>query len=425
MLSSNGNPVKASKQHGSRPKESKFKKPQTLARKDPALDYEWMVRKRAEAAKRGVVYNPARPGAAALEDAGSTDEMAMNVEGGYAAGERVGRKRVFSHAADMPGDGTTELPQSRRPDGSLRPAVRVRKGYVPPEEQIDDLRRSLNDTTPAGTVFGAETVDPGAATGKSRSEKRAARAEKHQKKKPEGGDANAEAEDEAAPVTVEAAPAAESIDQGMRPVVQEDGPLPELDASEEYEMHELHEMIKDRDDTSRALMLELRASEDSRLAAEAAWSRTEAELARWQRGELRHVPEVTNVETGQVSSIVVVDTDAERRGLKRACEPTALAHLIEASQKTVRIKQEVVEHKAAAADAEERLEDQLTCVVCMAQPRSAVLRPCNHYVCCSQCALQQTHCPSAGCGMLVASRLQGICMAPHQQTFEMGTGPPE
>lgn len=27
------------------------------------------------------------------------------------------------------------LPQSRRPDGSLRPAVRVKKGYVPPEEQ--------------------------------------------------------------------------------------------------------------------------------------------------------------------------------------------------------------------------------------------------------------------------------------------------
>ena len=394
MFSSNGNTVKASKRHGSRPKGSKFKKPQITARKDPALDWEWMVRKRSEAAKRGV-YNPARPGAAALEDAGSTDEMAVDVEGGYAAGY-------------MPGEGTTELPQSTRPDGSLRPAVRVRKGYVPPEEQIYNR---FKDTTPAGTVFGAEMVDPGAAKGK--------------KKQPEGGDANAEAEDEAGPVTVESAPAAESIDQGMRPVVQEDGPLPELDASEEHEMHELHEMIKDRDDASRALMLELRASEDSRLAAEAAWSRTEAELARWQRGELRHVPEVTNVETGQVSSIVVVDTVAERRGLKRACEPTALAHLIEASQKTVRIKQEVVEHKAAAADAEERLEDQLACVVCMAQPRSAVLRPCNHYVCCSQCAMQQTHCPSAGCGMPVKSRLQGICMAPHQQAFEMGTGPPE
>ena len=188
---------------------------------------------------------------------------------------------------------------------------------------------------------------------------------------------------------------------------------------------QLREMIKDREDTSRALMLEIRASEDCRLAAEAAWSRAEAELVRWQRGELRLVPEVTDVETGQVSSTVVTETDEQRRGLKRPCEPTALAHIIETSQKTVKIKQEVVEQRAVAADAKGRLEDQLACVVCMEQPRSVVLRPCNHYVCCSVCASQQTHCPSAGCSVLVTSRLQGICMAPHQQAFEMGTGPPE
>ena len=181
-------------------------------------------------------------------------------------------------------------------------------------------------------------------------------------------------------------------------------------------------MLKDREGASRALMLELRASEDSRLAAEAAWSRAEVELVRWQRGELRLVPEVTDVETGQVSSAVVTETDEQRRGLQRHCEPTTLAHIIETSQKTVKIKQEVVEQRAAAADAKGQLEDQLTCVVCMEQPRSAVLRPCNHYVCCSECAGRQTHCPSAGCSMPVKSRLWNICMAPHQQVFEMGTG---
>ena len=36
-------------------------------------------------------------------------------------------------AADA--DSYETLPQSRRPDGTLRPAVRVKKGYVPPEEQ--------------------------------------------------------------------------------------------------------------------------------------------------------------------------------------------------------------------------------------------------------------------------------------------------
>ena len=198
---------------------------------------------------------------------------------------------------------------------------------------------------------------------------------------------------------------------------------PPLAAHPNATEEQLHEMITVREDVSRALMLELRASEDARLAAEAAWSRAEAELVRWQRGELRLVPEVTDAETGQVSSTVVTETEAQRRGLKRPCE-TALAHIIETSQKTVKIKQEVVEQRAEAADAKGRLEDQLACVVCMEQPRSVVLRPCNHYVCCSECARRQTHCPSAGCSVLVASRLRGICMAPHQQAFEMGTGPP-
>ena len=200
---------------------------------------------------------------------------------------------------------------------------------------------------------------------------------------------------------------------------------PPLAARPNATEEQLREMVKDREDTSRALMLELRASEDGRLAAEAAWSRAEAELVRWQRGELRLVPEVTDVETGQVSSTVVTENEEQRRGLKRPCEPSALAHTIETSQKTVKIKQEAVEQRAAAADAKGRLEDQLACVVCMEQPRSVVLRPCSHYVCCSVCASQQTHCPSAGCSVLVTSRLQGICMAPHQQAFEMGTGPPE
>ena len=64
-----------------------------------------------------------------------------------------------------------ERPQSRRPDGSLRPAVRVKKGYVPPEEQKTYGRSK--DTVPKGTV-GAETVEE------------APKKNKGKKKKPEG-----------------------------------------------------------------------------------------------------------------------------------------------------------------------------------------------------------------------------------------------
>eukprot|EP00965_Chrysotila_dentata_P195878 6177248-Pleurochrysis_carterae.AAC.1 len=43
------------------------------------------------------------------------------------------------------------LPQTRRPDGSLRPAVRVKKGYVPPEEeQKYDRWKSEPQTGPPG-----------------------------------------------------------------------------------------------------------------------------------------------------------------------------------------------------------------------------------------------------------------------------------
>lgn len=58
------------------------------------------------------------------------------------------------------GDENAEvIPGSRRPDGTYRKPVRVKKGYVPPEEQ--EKFRPV-DTTPVG-VIGAETIDDGKA----------------------------------------------------------------------------------------------------------------------------------------------------------------------------------------------------------------------------------------------------------------------
>ena len=44
---------------------------------------------------------------------------------------------------------TTEV-RSRRPDGTLRPAVRVREGYVPPEEQAKYSDQWKDESQPAG-----------------------------------------------------------------------------------------------------------------------------------------------------------------------------------------------------------------------------------------------------------------------------------
>ena len=83
----------------------------------------------------------------------------------------------------------TTLPQSRRPDGSLRPAVRVKAGYVPPEEQQTYDRWK---TEPQGGPPGA---DPGAAATKAPQSKTAAknakRAAKKKAEQQEGGQGNA------------------------------------------------------------------------------------------------------------------------------------------------------------------------------------------------------------------------------------------
>ena len=47
------------------------------------------------------------------------------------------------------------IPGSRRPDGTMRKPTRVKKGYVPPEEQA---KFREVDTTPIGTI-GADPVD--------------------------------------------------------------------------------------------------------------------------------------------------------------------------------------------------------------------------------------------------------------------------
>ena len=163
--------------------------------------------------------------------------------------------------------------------------------------------------------------------------------------------------------------------------------------------------------------------------AEAKLKSTTSELDRWRRGELRFVPEVINVDTGEMVSTTIA-VDREHRLPKRprvgaeagaaAATPgggasSSLSQMIELSQHNTTIKEEVAEALRGKREAQEKLDDLEQCVVCMERPRTVVLRPCCHFVCCAICARGQTECPATGCKSSIHSRLQGICAAPHVQ----------
>ncbi len=96
-----------------------------------------------------------------------------------------------------------------------------------------------------------------------------------------------------------------------------------------------------------------------------------------------------------------------------------MLQMVEMSQRAVTIKAEVAEARRGERDAQEKLHDLENCVVCMARPRSVLLRPCGHFVCCGECARGQRVCPATGCKTRIQSRLQGICTAPHLQEMSM------
>ena len=139
-----------------------------------------------------------------------------------------------------------------------------------------------------------------------------------------------------------------------------------------------------------------------------------------------------NVESDEVEASS--NSAAERGSNKRPRETTTpLARLVEATTRTVEVKREMgdvrsqmseakremAEVRSQMSEVQGQLEDALHCVVCMVEPRSVVLQPCNHYVCCHSCAAAQDECPATGCKTRISHRVNNVCSAPHLQTFQM------
>ena len=140
---------------------------------------------------------------------------------------------------------------------------------------------------------------------------------------------------------------------------------------------------------------------------------------------------VIDPETGAVESMIVkVDPPPDQSTSNKRPHPASprgqMAQLIDMSARNVKVKREAAEARHEASEAMERLEarveDQLNCVVCLERPRTVVLRPCCHYVCCATCARAQERCPATGCQTPITSRMQNVCSVPHMQDVEVTTG---
>ena len=124
------------------------------------------------------------------------------------------------------------------------------------------------------------------------------------------------------------------------------------------------------------------------------------------------------VKAGEVQERDHVNAAAREVERREAAATARAVATEEAAVKMHNIEARLAAALRAAIEAREQLDDQLACVVCMEQPRSVVLRPCNHFVCCSECSGRLDCCPSVGCSTPIKTRLRGISMAPVQQSFQ-------
>ena len=127
---------------------------------------------------------------------------------------------------------------------------------------------------------------------------------------------------------------------------------------------------------------------------------------------------VFNIDSGEVeaSNHSAVETGSNKRPRETT---TPLTRLVEATTRTVEVKKEMAEVRTQMSEVQGQLEDALHCVICMVEPRSVVLQPCNHYVCCLSFAVAQDECPATGCKTNITNRVSNVCSAPHLQAFQV------
>jgi len=165
------------------------------------------------------------------------------------------------------------VPGSRRPDGTYRKPVRVKKGYVPPEEQQTYDKFKMEKPT---GVIGADVAEKGPP--------KTGAAKKNEKRKKKGGDgagaAEAPAAAPAAALAVEATEVAAAVSAAAAAPASEEAAAKEPSELEK-KIKALKKRLRQIDDLAAkaASGATLNADQAAKVAAR---GEVEAEIAKWE-----------------------------------------------------------------------------------------------------------------------------------------------
>ena len=203
------------------------------------------------------------------------------------------RNRDADSMAKQGADGAEVLPQSRRPDGTLRPEVRVRKGYVPPEEQ-QTYDRWKTPAAERGVVPGSDgpaegvpkamskTAAKNAKRNAKRREELAQQAAQEQQRPPHGeGDASAA---EAAEPSAQAAGKAlrkKAASEASSPDAGSGGAAPSESSEVEKKLKALKKRLRQIDDLVEKQANGATLNSDQRAKVKSR-DVVAADLARWE-----------------------------------------------------------------------------------------------------------------------------------------------
>jgi len=99
-------------------------------------------------------------------------------------------------------------------------------------------------------------------------------------------------------------------------------------------------------------------------------------------GELQVIQQI-DAETGEECFVTnAAPVTPQRKRPREAGGSSSISTLIEQTQRTIKVKDELQEARIKAHAAEGKLEDLENCVVCMAQPRVVLFRPLSRCVLC-------------------------------------------